>query len=746
MRRQLTAGVFLCAFTLVLALGCSEEVFMGPGAENRPPEAWLSSGPVEGDTTGYQVHFFWGGWDPDGEVRGYEFIVADGAPFGFDPQDTTGLDKWRRTTAHDSVFRVSAAADARTVSIGGYLFTRYDMTHTFFLRAVDGAGKRSEPVYRSFTAWTLAPTAVIERPRLPASASVQTLARVITFAWSSSDPIDSPANTQAPDSVRYLCTPLVNPAGQYDPSFNIVGDLNAHPERYEPRWSRWIHYRAAGDSGRSTIIGDDEVLEINRSHLFAVQAKDDAGAITGIFDRRTNARQFIVSAQAGPLMRVFEPVLGAFTFLGTNLRPEKVDLPPGVGLRFRWTADASSYGGEIVCFQYGWDVADLNDPGEWESDCSPFETGCAAAWYAGVHVLVVRVVDNAGTESLGQIEVNVVPFPMDRNLLWVDDFPSTDFSQADYAMPTESEHDAFWTALCARASGFDPSMDVYDVSGHGGRPPLITLVGRYRSVVWTFSAAPEGCAWDDVVRFTPESQVGEATRLTVNYLSIFLSKGGHLLTEGRSDRGGGLAMVLPGDAQLMPINIRCEVTGPQDGCGGDTSGVNTMAYHEYCVTVVDKISSRFRSEIDMPLRRETADALELAYRSETDGGGNGLPDTLRLWEEILKPGRFFDPVRRGFTYAEVYDPAYWMSRNGLRSRDCFSPMYRMVARSIESPLHRQSVALWLTKYASVDADGDGGGCIPARSAHIGFELWFFERAGVNRLVDAIFDEWGIRAP
>ncbi|NTU51543.1 MAG: hypothetical protein HGA94_03785, partial [Candidatus Aminicenantes bacterium] len=33
------------------------------------------------------------------------------------------------------------------------------------------------------------------------------------------------------------------------------------------------------------VLGDDEDLYMGQSHIFAVQAKDEAGAVTGIFDR-----------------------------------------------------------------------------------------------------------------------------------------------------------------------------------------------------------------------------------------------------------------------------------------------------------------------------------------------------------------------------------------------------------------------------------------------------------------------------
>ena len=746
-------GAAVALAILLGTLGC-EETFLGPRGGNNAPEVWLSSGPVEGDTTGYQVHFYWGGWDPDGEVRAYEFVVAPGNPYGFDPEDTTGLDKWRQTTVHDSVFRVSADDSARTVTIGTNRYTRYDMTHTFFLRAVDLEGKRSIPVYRSFTAWTLAPYVAIDRPAPPASGSVQTLARVITFGWQGRDPIDSPDNVQDPDSIRYLYSQLINRRGEYDPGFDIVADLNADPAYYEGKWSPWIWYRAEGDSGRITILGDDEVLEMNRSHIFAVQAKDEAGAVTGIFDRRSNVRQFIVSQQAGPLLNIFEPFLGGFRFLGTNLRAEKRDLPPGVKLNFSWRADATSYGGEIVCYQWGWDVADVNNPDDWDSDCSPYNKTATETWYSGVHTLFIRVVDNAGTETLGQIEINVVPFSMDRNLLWVDDFPSTNFDPSDYSMPREREHDEFWLGHCAKTIGFDQTRDVYDAYyNYNSRPPLISLIGRYKNIIWTYSASLDFCAWDDVIRFTPESLIGQGSQVTVNYLSLFLAKGGHLLTEGNGERTGGLAAGLLPIAQRFPMSIKCEITGNTTGCEGDTSGVNMMGYKDYCVSMLDKIVGTLRSETDMPTRRvRNYDCMQYALKS-TDAWHDslpGFPAQLDLWSEVTASGRFFDPnapspLPGGFTLVEVYDPAYWMNRNYTRSQPCFHAMYRMRSKNVISALNNTAISLFLTKYANVIPETDSGVEIAAPSFHFGFELWYFNRTQVNTIIDIIFREWQIRA-
>ena len=738
-----------CAI-LVVFFGCSGDHLIGSHADNRAPEVWLSSGPVEGDTTGYQVHFYWGGWDPDGEIRNFEFAIVDGDPFGFNQEDTAGSDKWSTTSSFDSVFRVSADDSAREVTLNNYLYTRYDKTHTFFLRAVDLEGKRSEPVYRSFTAWTLAPFVQITLPHAPVPADkVGQLGKVITFKWLGRDPIDSPDNLQDPDSVRYMYHRVDSPGFGYWPSFDIVADLNRNPGRYERNWSRWVYYRAPGDSGRSTVLGDDEILEMRHSYIFAVQVKDEAGAVTSIFDRKLNVRQFLVSDDALPFLTILEPSLGGFRFTGTNLRPEKRELPPGVTLKFRWHADASWYGGEIVCYQYGWDVADLNDPNDWASECSPFNLACTQTWYSGVHTLFVQVTDNSGAQTLGQVEIDVVPFTMDRNLLWVDDFPSNNsFTQQDYSTPREDEHDAFWLSLCSRARDFDPARDVYDAYyGHNSKPPEIALIGRYKNIIWTYASSFELGAWDDIIQFTPESQIGTGSKLTVNYLSIFLSKGGHLLTEGRSDRMGGLGAALQPSAMVYPMNLRCEITGSKSGCEGDTSGVNSMPYREYCVTMLDKVSGVFRSGADMPTRRDALDALQYALRADADpvtAANPTLPATLDLWEEVTKNGRFFDPRVRGYTYVEIYDPQYWMDAKQTKSQNCFHPMYLMRARNTASPVNNTAIALWLTKYQNVDPDESGPG-VAAPSVHIGFELWFFNRAAVNQLIDVIFTKWGIKA-
>lgn len=743
-KMRITAfGVLLFLLAGFVLLGCSEDVLIGKKALNKKPEVWLSSGPVEGDTTGYQVHFYWGGWDPDGEIDHFEFVVADGNPFGFNPADTTGSDKWFRTSSHDSTIKVSADNFVQDTTFAGSKskYAYYDRTHTFFIRAVDKEGMESNVQYRSFTAWTLAPTINVDKPARSQSSFVDILSQIVTFSWTGSDPIDMPNNSKDPDSIRYLLKKIDRPD-------SFIVEINRDPLQFEDLWSKWIWYRAPEDSGKSTIVGDDEALEINSQYVFAVQAKDDAGAVSAIFDPHSNLRFFIVSKQAGPNLLIKEPYLGAFRFLGLNISPKKKDLPPGVALNFSWKADASKYGGSITGYSYGWDVSDINNPNDWEEYRNPMvKAAPEKIWYSGVHTFFVEAVDNAGTVTLGQIEINIVPFTMSRSLLWIDDYLGASFQPPDYSSPSELNHDNFWIDLCSKAEGFDSERDVYDVQEHIDHIPEISLISQYKNIIWIYSSS-DVSVWDDLVKYTPEDMVAEGQSVPLNYIPIFLAKGGHIMTAGASTGLSGLAAVIPGQI-AFPTNLKCEIKGTTLGCD-DTSGVNSMTYSLYCVTMLDKVSGTFRTDDpSMPRRIERKfDVLRYAYKANDDSitaGHSDIPEILNLWDQVTKPGSFFDPngFLGGFNMVEIYDPQYWMDHNYAQSQPCFHPLYRMKAYNSMSVLNDGVVALWVTKYEDVVPDVESGVGVAAPSIHFGFPLWYFDHDSVSQIMDMVFSEWGI---
>ncbi|HUV37301.1 MAG TPA: hypothetical protein VMX58_10220, partial [Patescibacteria group bacterium] len=622
---------------------------------------------------------------------------------------------------------------------------------TFFVRAVDDGDLRSEATYRSFTAFTLAPSIAITEPAPKPANDTQFLPPIITFKWAGKDPIDAPWNYQEIDSARYMYTSYYS---------RVLEDLNSRPELFEDKWSRWVAHTAPADSGNYTVLGDDEILEFNRIYVFAVQAMDEAGAVSSIFDERTNVRRFMVREPTGPVLTVREQYLGNYLFVGTETNPAALCVPSGFPLNFRWTADASEYGATVSTYRYGWDIQDLADPEQWDVKANQY---CSLApkrlFVSGVHTLFVEAVDNIGVATIAQIDITVVPTRMDRDLLWVDDFLSNDFIQSSYATPTETQHDKFWIDICSRARLFDPDIDIYDTADHGYLTPDITRLWRYKNIIWTYGNARwDFNAWSQTVSFTSEKALGPNRRkYTYNVLSFYMRLGGHMWSCGRSDKQGGLAACNPGRIMgwlqdigtsnlEFPLYLKCETfAGPSGDCP-DTLGVYGMAYKDFCVSVLDKVYGVFRQDGTVPFRRADYDAMTYAYRDTRDPitlAHPDLPDELHLWEEVTKPGRFFDPAVRSMHYVEIYDPKYWMQAKGVRTRSCFHPMYRMRTRNTVSPLDNTVVAIWSTVHADVIANATGA--VAAASVHMGIPLWYFDHDEVRALADAIFREWHIDA-
>lgn len=200
-----SAATMLAAAALLLA-GCSENVFIGADGANAPPTIQLVNGPVEQGVVGYTVELSWLGEDRDGRVERYEFVICEGNPLGFNREDTVGIARWTKTVRTDSVFKLLADHYDTTVTIGASAYSRYERTHTFFIRAVDDRGYRSEPAYRSFTTWTLAPVVTIDFPPNAFPGHAQMLPPIINFHWEGVDPRDDPWHVAQVDSVRHLLT------------------------------------------------------------------------------------------------------------------------------------------------------------------------------------------------------------------------------------------------------------------------------------------------------------------------------------------------------------------------------------------------------------------------------------------------------------------------------------------------------------------------------------------------------------
>jgi hypothetical protein len=223
---------------------------------------------------------------------------------------------------------------------------------------------------------------------------------------------------------------------------------------------------------------------------------------------------------------------------------------------------------------------------------------------------------------------------------------------------------------------------------------------------------------------------------------MFLAAGGNALTCGNTGYYGGLGAVFP-----EPVEYPASVLDDIANFDYDMEyAKHSLAYDDYYVTVVDKVLGQWR--MDMPedvIRSLDRDAMRMAYQSGAIYYFN-IPDTLTLWDGVTQPGMFFDPAERGFYYVEAYDPGYYMDHIMEYSHPCFTPLYRMKARSSLSPLDDAVIAMKVVQgmYAWEYPRCEPGRFFPYDSYHFGIPLWFIDHGQAEQIADFVFAQWDIR--
>jgi len=736
---------------VVLVFGCTSDLTVGTQKANRAPEVWLAIGPPEGSVTDYRVHVYWGGWDPDGQVSYFEWSLTDNKTGVFDPADTTGADKWHRTDETDSVFIVTAdvLADSSTLdNRGPYEFRR---GHTFFVRAVDDNGASSTvPVYRSFTSKTIAPEIFVTTPQRTGLNSA-TMPPVITFEWLA---IDTDSDTQAPDSARFILLPMIQFMGDWDAASTYIRE---NPDA--PEWSNWRHYPS--DSGKSWTT--EEALGFG-SYIFAAQAMDEAGAVTPVFDLRDNVRRLLVDRIAsGPVVDIQYRFMNNFSTASPTTAPVILDLPAGLPIGFSWGADASSYGGTVTGYRYGWDILDLNDPEQWEIDFTPFVGRRAISptrlFFFGTHTFFLEVIDNNGLLTRITIVINIVPFTMERSLLIVDDWQEDGRGlwASGGLEPSDREHDVFWEQMVNDVAGFAPGRDVFHMEGGSNELP-IHILAKYQCVIWNAmgSAVVEtGSILNQYIKFVhPSSQSNSNnTGLLPNILRMFMEVGGKTFLCGQH------IMTTTINRDIMrstryPLIFRYEITGNQSGFYFDSQvgvsgiGDTSFAYDDYCLNVLDISFSTNPNG----LRRTPADCSVDRIRdrnARTDGLRECIPadDTyafpsLSLRPEVASAGRWYHESRLGLK-TDIYNPPYFAGLCNRLSeqnppRGCFQTIYGLGCLNTSSVIYGAPIAYWTSTHAGrVPPVG-----VPARSVVWGFEPVYFNPSEVKDAIEIIlFDEW-----
>ncbi len=558
-RRRL-CGLALVAVVAALVASCNDNTL---GVERRhpnlPPATTLASGPPDSAAgVNYKVHLFWSGADPDGAIDHFDFILIDHpaiqdsiAPaLPNDPHrvvvtmPTADDPRWSSTTANDTL--IISRADTLRVdpapppggNIGEHdAFVRsrnFERWHTFFVRAVDNYGLVDPvPEYRSFNSTTLAPTIRISPPVNPARNDFKA-PRTVIFRWTGEDPVGD-GTVLAPVASRWAVVP----------SRNIASDYLDYPQALygaNVAWSEWHRWDAPDQSGVRAIVRDLQPVD-GRGHgfyLFAVQAMDEAGAVTPIFDAGGNGTneapnnvvKVFVNDQIGPILRVKERFLGTYSF-ASGSRPVVVDIATGEPVEFRWVGDASDYGGEIVSYRYGWNIRNPQNDEEWEQNwCSTCTAAPVRIYSNGTQRFFVEARDNAESITRAVIELVVNPLTRRRELLLVDD-------SVHFSPPDEAYEDTRWAQVIdelrrRRPFDFDSARDVYDVAVKMNQVPPIPLLFDYKNIVWLERKTGSNSALATLAVFFDPFVLRHLNSVRpFNSLDIYVQNGGKLWVCGQ---------------------------------------------------------------------------------------------------------------------------------------------------------------------------------------------------------------------
>ena len=396
----------------------------GPTVPKRPvpldPQTELTYAPVQYDTTTFRVHFYWTGFDDDGEVKKFHIAVDD---------DTLRQEKdWATTTSKDTVllFLVDPVKELKV--------------HVFKVAAEDNDGRIDKtPASRAFSAKTLPPRSEIDKG--PAAFN-PVVGPNFTFEWSGIDPDGGETGGKiAVDSFQYLLLRVggiadLNTPPTHDPlppfqasggTFNYVTLIDAAVGDALPcdavnhqcfdDW-KWIGIKALKNRFRNVTPGE---------YVFALRAVDVAGATEKGLEFVRNIRHFTVTNRnAGPSLVVRSSILNGPLAPATgpdDFARKQLQIFQGETVSFSWTTNADSYGGEIVGYTYALD------------DTSSFpgldvrQTGATfqpSQLPPGNHFLYVRAVDDGGLVTNLVLPLLIVhPAFKDpgapRSILFVDD-------------------------------------------------------------------------------------------------------------------------------------------------------------------------------------------------------------------------------------------------------------------------------------------------------------------------------------
>ncbi|MFH0777517.1 MAG: hypothetical protein V2A71_02690 [Candidatus Eisenbacteria bacterium] len=473
-----------CVLILVLAVLVSGLLVLCGCDKRRPddrvkntlPSVKVSGGPPQGGIGTYSVPIYWFGWDSDGVVEYFLYAI----------DDTT---QWTETRYFQGSFLFTADSVRSGEEFGGW--------HTFWIKAVDNDGAHSKLDYLTFDARTVAPRTTIRSPRCVTDPTGGLFCQgavgvglSVKIVWEGDDP-DSRDPRREPVGYRWR---LMN--------VNTYCQCEFPPFPPDPLAIRWLQealrqpdYFPDSTSFWSAPTTQTEIVFRNLTAgtfwLFGLRAIDEAGAVEPALILDRNLLYFTTAAGYGvPTLDICEGSSCHNWPAGEAVWQREV--PAGRPLSFRWSGSADFYGGTISGYSYGVDIEDLNDPEQWEVGWSLEVTSATVTFdKPGVHYFYVKVKDYADIEQLGIVELEVVEFLFDRDILLVDDFFDS--------WPRDIDHDQYLDRILTRCRDYTDSVYVFTVfppavvgtareTFQRWAPPTLSELTRYKFVIWDTDA------------------------------------------------------------------------------------------------------------------------------------------------------------------------------------------------------------------------------------------------------------------
>jgi len=357
----------LGAAALLALSGCTEDTAPDP---NTVPETVITGGPLEGGRVPHHVELLWFGADADGPRPNFDYILetypTTVTQYAQIQVQTPAVDdpRWTRTTATRRTFVLPADAlrGARTDPAPQF----FERWHTFFVRAVDAdGGIDATPDARTFQVFTEAPAISITAP--VAETGTTTLPRTCIMHWTGTDPIGGFGDFQDPQSARWVLLRA---------TLDVAGQPLGFPDSlYALAESRWSPFEVWDTTNGRTAVLRDLVPQgpVQQAYVFAVQGKDDGGAVTPNFDGTNvltrNYATLIADGtlDAGPHLTIFVAHTQVDTIETPGGNPPAYQVSTAAdSVAINWSQpDATHYGGQGREARYGWNIADVTDDAQW---------------------------------------------------------------------------------------------------------------------------------------------------------------------------------------------------------------------------------------------------------------------------------------------------------------------------------------------------------------------------------------------